>query len=124
MKVMINFFTLALFIAICYAESQSLRDVDVIYQENAPDKIKFYKTTDSTICEKISGHLFSQNGQYQTVTCQCGDGERFFGDNGETPKCRKENSGQIYRKFNERFYSRGKSLREITYTSVRNHRNH
>jgi len=83
-----------LFSLVLILESSAIR-VRVTYSRYANDELRF-ATTDISICSRYNA-VYAQrtNGE---VVCQCSDGQIFFGIDGKSPKCRKENSGRLYGK--------------------------
>jgi len=86
------FIQFLLFSLVLIPESSAIR-VRVTYSRYANDELRF-ATADTSICSRYNArYVQKKNGE---VVCQCSSRKIFFGIDGKSPKCRKENSGRLY----------------------------
>jgi len=77
-----------------FSERFAIR-VKVTYNSNVNDKLRF-ATTDKSICSRYNARYLETS--YNEVICECNYKHSFLGIDGESPKCRDENSGKLYGK--------------------------
>ena len=81
-------------------KASSTKLVDITYLATTNDQFKIKGITESSICscEFRAGYVLT-NHTDNSVTCKCGIDELFFGQNGQSVKCRPDIHGLLYGKY-------------------------